>query len=1030
MKKIFLCFLMIPFLIMPFFVMAQEAEMALLDDSESLDIEIIADTNARNIALFPLDEKNYGVSFDIVNEWDKTQPDVRYALEIFASDEQGGYLVDKVVYDDDISLLPGQSVHKELTYAMPSSLPIGDYNMEIKLTSKKGMDLALSEVGTLQKKDQEGLYIDPSTCYLKVGQEQFALMQGVDLSQDEQFYLVCENVTNFNDESKSIRAQMITRERVATGPMISQQDLAETEFAAGESKQISYSIDRPEKAQSYEGRILLYMDDGSSVSNGINFRYVVQGISATVQNATTDKDYYSKGEIAKVSVMASGIASAFPGARDQHLADDMTELENFFLNVSIVDVNNEMCSDEIFEKTGDLSGNIHLDIAISKDCVDPTVVVKIRDVNDVILDDVEFSLDTSSVDEADSAEAGQKETNLTKKIAVAIAVVPFIVLIIYFVNRKRKGGMNTVIFGALFCASFLLLSAGNVEAAAFSTGKYHCFTLYGVKGYCVVNGTYDVGANQKDCEDVIASASMSWSACSNITLDARLFINGSRVWRDTSKDSDYAKTIWASNSSGLKTKNLGKYPVGTHTVNYKMTFYHDWHDWGFNERTEKITASKNFNVTRCAVNGSCGTRHTKTGEWTTRDLGRYTTCSSGTFSWVSGLTSGTIGRWEWRCSGSNGGASSGICWAKPPTVNGRCSTGKIANPVPWDQTAWRSLSATHFCASGTPRPNPPMFPGHGDSVRWTCEGSGPNHVNASCSAERQEPPACTCSSTAENGPYDYRDTRIVGDLCTYGTPSIGANPTFPGTYGGEITWTCSAPNCTGAADNCRASREEPDPCACGPSNGNDAVLSNVPVDRDACAAGDDAYVNDNNGVFNWTCGTTNVEYDGAGGMCLGQVSCSAGCVSANIEAPASVYLNKDGNEIDVTVEIENSEKVLSGDCTLSATGTTLVGGGASVTASVSDIASQTYSFVYPENGTVINLDCPALAVDCDGDGNASGTARYTDSHAVQSVCMQRSCNAQGKCQATPQPASSYDECSSTCNSDADCSTGRMIETRP
>ena len=50
--------------------------------------------------------------------------------------------------------------------------------------------------------------------------------------------------------------------------------------------------------------------------------------------------------------------------------------------------------------------------------------------------------------------------------------------------------------------------------------------------------------------------------------------------------------------------------------------------------------------------------------------------------------------------------------------------------------------------------------------------------------------------------------------------------------------------------------------------------------------------------------------------------------------------------------------------------------------------------------------------------------------AINGNCIARSCNAQGKCQGTPQSASSSSSCTSTCSSDADCTTGRMIETRP
>ncbi len=51
---------------------------------------------------------------------------------------------------------------------------------------------------------------------------------------------------------------------------------------------------------------------------------------------------------------------------------------------------------------------------------------------------------------------------------------------------------------------------------------------------------------------------------------------------------------------------------------------------------------------------------------------------------------------------------------------------------------------------------------------------------------------------------------------------------------------------------------------------------------------------------------------------------------------------------------------------------------------------------------------------------------------LQTMCMAKACNVQGTCQATPVAANLPNDaqCKSSCNSDADCSSGRMIETKP
>ncbi len=49
---------------------------------------------------------------------------------------------------------------------------------------------------------------------------------------------------------------------------------------------------------------------------------------------------------------------------------------------------------------------------------------------------------------------------------------------------------------------------------------------------------------------------------------------------------------------------------------------------------------------------------------------------------------------------------------------------------------------------------------------------------------------------------------------------------------------------------------------------------------------------------------------------------------------------------------------------------------------------------------------------------------------ISTMCASRTCNSQGTCQATPVVASSNKDCQSSCNSNADCANGRIIETRP
>ncbi|MEA3322852.1 MAG: hypothetical protein U9Q12_01395, partial [Patescibacteria group bacterium] len=222
-----------------------------------------------------------------------------------------------------------------------------------------------------------------------------------------------------------------------------------------------------------------------------------------------------------------------------------------------------------------------------------------------------------------------------------------------------------------------------------------------------------------------------------------------------------------------------------------------------------------------ARNGQCGTRHGRTYPYNAVGWGGGTFCNPNSTTrpqWPVFPSQG--GRTNWQCLGSNGGRTVS-CWARrnpPPTINGACSSGKITSPIPYTQTAWKSTIPTHFCAKGTPSPNPPTFPSYGTTATWKCLGSGPDHKDSgNCSVTRQSPPPCACNTSARKDfPFDATgwgfNVNVASNFCSAGLPTP-ATPGFPA-RGGSVSWTCGGSSCTGNAAQCTATRQLPPPCEC------------------------------------------------------------------------------------------------------------------------------------------------------------------------------------------------------------------------
>lgn len=308
---------------------------------------------------------------------------------------------------------------------------------------------------------------------------------------------------------------------------------------------------------------------------------------------------------------------------------------------------------------------------------------------------------------------------------------------------------------------------------------------------------------------------------------------------------------------------------------------------------------------------------------------------------------------------------------------------------------------TGICAFG----NPQMPKLVGENWEWQCLGNYNDiYDDAACSAPNSADGVCGSDATGE---YAWNDTAFSGKLCTPGVPSIGTSD-FPD-YGQEVAWTCDG---IGSGDPteenaCVANRLCPE-AICGPSDG---VATDTRPNINLCISPSSLENNvtlNSDGRWVWNC---DYQYN----SCESNVPCSAPSCLANtpFELQRYVYFDSDGEPNNATIRVTCPNVCCEID------------------------------------GQDLDKDDEQRNFICEGDGSAEvevvpGGSTYDArcwfqddpdnpveyDPSVGTMCVARSCNAQGTCQATPQPANSANACTSTCSSDADCSTGRMIETRP
>jgi len=151
-------------------------------------------------------------------------------------------------------------------------------------------------------------------------------------------------------------------------------------------------------------------------------------------------------------------------------------------------------------------------------------------------------------------------------------------------------------------------------------------------------------------------------------------------------------------------------------------------------------------TTHKSIDGLCGTANGKTYAYTVTTYSPDTQCVSNTGTASNTAFPAQGSSVTWTCSGLNGGNPSATCTASrdaAPVVNGVCGTRN--KTYPWNATSYGSDT---ICVTGTASPSSFAFPNQGQTISWTCDGSG-GGTTASCSASRPAPVNGVCVS----GPF-------------------------------------------------------------------------------------------------------------------------------------------------------------------------------------------------------------------------------------------------------------------------------------
>jgi hypothetical protein len=862
---------------------------------------VVAEVDITEARIVKQDSHHFDIEF-ILSNGQGAQADVRYAIRLVRNDKElGQSTVYQTVYNQPIALSENSSLVKQISWDVPEYLS-GEYEMWLIAQNGDGLPLSGSMPGTV-KLEGTNQYIDidrPScSLFIKDLPENYALLQGVDISAQEHLMLSC-SIKNLYDHAMVLHPSIATYARTELGDAVDAPAINDViNLNPGESKTVVIEIPTQKKPQAYN-IVMTFLDEAnSSVSGPINAHYVVQGESATILSVQLDKTSYASQENIITTMMLAGSADRFLDARGEG-----TMNAALYYNLSIADENGNLCATPITHVAFDQKeSQIVAKLKAIRACANPKVTVSVENDQQATLAQQEQAFKGDKKESSESNLASSISFKTVVWSVVAILTIIGVLIIIYIYKRRAT------LMIAFFLIAGSVMYGGSAEGKTLSTtgiGGETVSCAFDLSNYSPSTGA-TIKGTVSSC--VVAYCGNGFQAAASLNNVVLMSYNPPQK----------AKALYTEYPTGGSTNISVTAAPGT-TVNvpisvwsnHKFDYYSScanykngkkgfWFDavWCSSQAFGVLP----YTVPQVVVNGACGGANGAT----YATLPSIGLCSAGS---VNNQTTGEWG-WSWACNGTGGGTQAwcsayksaaptcqlyfsptsitapGDATVTLATTNATSTyhtcTGPSADPNNHTMPSLNGTWAQHFDQAGTKDCNMTVYGPGGQS---TCHGAITVSAQATYSCTGGNPPSgalwCTGDDTGLTANTAWQQVTSCSNTrkCEYTTPtySCSGGSSYPPSGaswcpGDDIGLTANTDwtqvtSCT-SAQKCEYTMPAPTgACACG-----SAAHTGYPSTTNSlspplmCAAGTEWYVNGNTFVPNdtnkWYC------INGAGKTCTG-----------------------------------------------------------------------------------------------------------------------------------------------------------------
>jgi hypothetical protein len=387
-------------------------------------------------------------AFSLTNMEDRDISGIGYKILLLQKDGQGmvsvgigedAYgLVDVKIYYSSLFLpvVTGKGQNVNFDYIYPKIIVSGDYVLAVMPITETGFELGFSKKDIQITGNNNFLTMEKDSCWLIKNGKKVGTGIGYIYEPNQTPSYTC---TVENNTEKSITANFkITITSHSTNYQKTIKEFSGQPITISSNGKQALTIDLPVFSEPtvYLASMVLVDQNQDIVSPFMKARWTVPGESAKVINLEMDKNYYQKGDIAKTTIYYAGSGDLYWKRETSKDTPEFsptagTNVQSAKIELTILDSDKNICGQ--FSENVDVKDNnfhtLEKDITITRNCLNPTIQVKISSSSGKSLTDYAVKFTSSNVPE-------EKTKISAKTIAMIIIVILLIIAIIMLIKKK------------------------------------------------------------------------------------------------------------------------------------------------------------------------------------------------------------------------------------------------------------------------------------------------------------------------------------------------------------------------------------------------------------------------------------------------------------------------------------------------------------------------------------------------------------------------------------------------------------------